>query len=323
MDDAVAELEGLSASFPTQLDPPNFCDDPSFPVSGSVTVELQDGPTIQLTFTLRDGYGEEAAAENTASVRLCCDRFSRHDVDSLNEWASSRIAEHEGGGMEIMSIAMSLNDAVEDLGIEVQQEEPPAAESEVVPAVYVEFRMSEEDLERHKDHSAMREKQCDRQWVTFAMFVSTKLAKELQDIAFSTGLTGFLALGKPAVACLEGGPKAILEALERVRKEVFSKVPEKSARKMNLPMMEQACTRVRFEGFALITSADHKTTVPSLRGITDITGTTTSKRCKRHDVAPCGCDPWDFRLFTSLQEFLISRGIVEKTIKDVCSNKVQ
>ena len=319
----MAELEGVAASFATELQPETFCEDPVFPVRGTVTIELQDGPTVVLSFTLREGYGREGESANAAEIHLSSHELSRHHVDLLNAWAHERIAAEEGGGMEVMGVCLALGDAVEELGIEVEQA-PVVVEAEVTPAVSVEFKMSAEELERHKDHSGMLEKQCDRQWLTFTMFNSAKHAKELQEIALSVNLTGFLALGKPAVACLEGGPKAIAEALEGIRKELFARV-EKQARKMSLPMMEQACTRVRFEGFAVIrpTAASDRTMDPSLREISDISGTTATKRCRRHDVAPCDCDPWDFRPFDTLREFLISRGIVDKTIRDVCSNKIQ
>jgi len=95
--------------------------------------------------------------------------------------------------------------------------------------VKVDFKMTSEELEANKDHSGILEAQIDRQWVTFAMFTSTKLAKELSAIAVGRGVTGFLSLGQPGVCCLEGGPKAIADVVAGIRKDVFASV-EKQAR---------------------------------------------------------------------------------------------
>jgi len=62
-------------------------------------------------------------------------------------------------------------------------------------------------------------------------------------------------------------------------------------------MMEQACTRVRFEGFAVVhfTAATDKSD-PHLRQISEISGTSVTKHCKRHGVlVQCECDPLDYK----------------------------
>ena len=50
-------------------------------------------------------------------------------------------------------------------------------------------------------------------------------------------------VGKPAFACLEGGPRAITQFLKEVRTDVFAQV-DAAARKMTVSIGEEACTRV-------------------------------------------------------------------------------
>jgi len=97
---------------------------------------------------------------------------------------------------------------------------------------------------------------------------------------------------------------------------------------MYMPMMEQACTRVRFEGFGLIqhTAAGSKSDA-QLRPIASIDGTKDISRCRRHPDEPMGTcicnDPSLLVPFANLKEFLLSRGITEKTTKAACTTNVK
>lgn len=88
------------------------------------------------------------------------------------------------------------------------------------------------------------------QWITFAGFYEKKIIKDFAQSATKHSLTGFLAHGKPALACLEGKPADIKEFIRHVRTTVFATVP-RSARKMTLGLREpDSTTRPRrFEGF--------------------------------------------------------------------------
>lgn len=100
-------------------------------------------------------------------------------------------------------------------------------------------------------HSGVVEGRIDRQWVTFIAFTSSKIAKEFSTAATEAGLTGFLMVGKPGIVCLEGGPLSIAAFLRRVRTEIFVKI-DPQTRKMSLSISEEACMRVRFEGFGVL-----------------------------------------------------------------------
>ena len=75
------------------------------------------------------------------------------------------------------------------------------------------------------------------QWVSFIGFYQKKIIKNFTQSANEHSLTGFLAHGKPAIACLEGKPEDIQEFLVHVRKTVFATVP-RNARKMTLSLRE-------------------------------------------------------------------------------------
>lgn len=215
----------------------------SFPVTGEVRLSLLERPAVRLSFELPAGYPETPAV-----VHLACDAMSRDTQQALNEWAQQRMADEE---MQVMCLVSSLAEGFEQLEATGLLSEPPADEQESVdetqggsqgsPNV---FRMSAEELQQHEQHSGVVEGQIDRQWLTFVSFNSTKIAKDYAALALSLGLTGYLSLGKPGTSCIEGGPKAITAFLGGVRKDVFATV-DKAARKMNVSMMEEACTRVR------------------------------------------------------------------------------
>ena len=88
------------------------------------------------------------------------------------------------------------------------------------------------------------------QWITFAGFYEKKIIKDFIQSASKHSLTGFLAHGKPALACLEGNPEDIKEFIRHVRTTVFATVP-RSARKMSLSLCEPDSTSRprRFEAF--------------------------------------------------------------------------
>lgn len=90
------------------------------------------------------------------------------------------------------------------------------------------------------------------QWVSFEGFYQKKIIKEFAQSAINHSLTGFLAHGKPAVACLEGKPEDIQEFLKHVRTTVFATVP-RSARKMTLRLREEDCNSKlpRFDNFEI------------------------------------------------------------------------
>jgi len=46
-------------------------------------------------------------------VRLTCEGLKRTDIDALNHWANNRVSAGEGGGMEMVGVAMGLADAIE------------------------------------------------------------------------------------------------------------------------------------------------------------------------------------------------------------------
>lgn len=75
------------------------------------------------------------------------------------------------------------------------------------------------------------------QWLYFAGFYQKKIIKEFEQSATNHSITGFLAHGKPAVACLEGNQTDVKEFLRFVRTTVFATVP-RSARKMTLGLLE-------------------------------------------------------------------------------------
>ena len=75
------------------------------------------------------------------------------------------------------------------------------------------------------------------QWVTFAGFYQKKIINHFALSATQHSLTGFLAHGKPAVACLEGSPKDLQTFIRHVRTSVFATVTP-SARKMTLGLRE-------------------------------------------------------------------------------------
>ena len=68
-------------------------------------------------------------------------------------------------------------------------------------------------------------------------FYQKKIIKEFALSANKHSMTGFLAYGKPAVACLEGHPEDISIFIRHVRKTVFATVP-KASRKMTLSLLE-------------------------------------------------------------------------------------
>ena len=99
------------------------------------------------------------------------------------------------------------------------------------------------------------------QWVSFAGFYQKKIIKDFAQSATKHSLTGFLAHGKPAVACLEGRPEDIQEFLRHVRKSVFATVP-RSARKMTLRLREPDSTTrpprfASFEAKAFFSQGSH------------------------------------------------------------------
>ena len=87
-------------------------------------------------------------------------------------------------------------------------------------------------------------------WLTFAGFYEKKIIKDFVQSAHRHQLTGFLAHGKPAVACLEGSPDNIITFLRHVRTTVFATVP-RSARKMSISSRESSSTSrlLRFQDF--------------------------------------------------------------------------
>jgi hypothetical protein len=88
------------------------------------------------------------------------------------------------------------------------------------------------------------------QWISFAGFYQKKIIKEFAKSANQHSLTGFLAHGKPAVACLEGKPEHIQDFLRHVRTTVFATVP-RGSRKMTLGLLEPDIINrsPRFESF--------------------------------------------------------------------------
>ena len=89
------------------------------------------------------------------------------------------------------------------------------------------------------------------QWLSFAGFYQKKIISEFVHSASHHSITGFLAHGKPAVACLEGQPEDIKRFLKHVRTTVFATVP-RNARKMSTGLCEHGSTRngiPRFVGF--------------------------------------------------------------------------
>lgn len=88
------------------------------------------------------------------------------------------------------------------------------------------------------------------QWLSFAGFYQKKIIKDFVQSAVHHSLTGFLAHGKPAVACLEGTPEDVHAFLRHVRTSVFATVP-RSARKMTVGVLEvDSSTRApRFNSF--------------------------------------------------------------------------
>lgn len=81
------------------------------------------------------------------------------------------------------------------------------------------------------------------QWLSFVGFYQKKIIKDFCQSATQHSLTGFLAHGKPSVACLEGTAENIKEFLRHVRTVVFATVP-RNARKMTLGLREPnlSCT---------------------------------------------------------------------------------
>ena len=88
----------------------------------------KDRPEIRLSFTIRDGYEVVIAARQSwrradlalqvddaagVDVHLTCAALSRAALDGLNAWARQRVADGEGGGMEVLGVCMSVGDAVE------------------------------------------------------------------------------------------------------------------------------------------------------------------------------------------------------------------
>jgi hypothetical protein len=88
------------------------------------------------------------------------------------------------------------------------------------------------------------------QWISFAGFYQKKIIKDFVQSATNHSLTGFLAHGKPAIACLEGRPGDIQEFIKHVRTSVFATVP-RGARKMTLGLREPDIEhrQARFESF--------------------------------------------------------------------------
>eukprot|EP00928_Gymnodinium_smaydae_P016706 TRINITY_DN16306_c0_g1_i2.p1 TRINITY_DN16306_c0_g1~~TRINITY_DN16306_c0_g1_i2.p1 ORF type:complete len:119 (-),score=6.21 TRINITY_DN16306_c0_g1_i2:11-367(-) len=109
-------------------------------------------------------------------------------------------------------------------------------------------------------------------------------------------------VGKPGIACLEGGPKAISAFLKIVRTDIFAQI-DPAARKMTLSINEEACTRVRFDGFTVQEFSQYGKGSATDTGSTSCS-MTNKKRTARADLL-------------QLKEFLLSRGIVEGTFDRV------
>ena len=104
---------------------------------------------------------------------------------------------------------------------------------------------------RSKSTDARTENTITRvQWLSFAGFYQKKIIKDFSQSAAHHSLTGFLAHGKPAVACLEGTPERVHTFLRHVRTTVFATVP-RNARKMTVGLLEVDSAR-RFRTFEAV-----------------------------------------------------------------------
>eukprot|EP00747_Dinoflagellata_sp_TGD_P170736 gnl/TRDRNA2_/TRDRNA2_203061_c0_seq1.p1 gnl/TRDRNA2_/TRDRNA2_203061_c0~~gnl/TRDRNA2_/TRDRNA2_203061_c0_seq1.p1 ORF type:complete len:320 (+),score=53.09 gnl/TRDRNA2_/TRDRNA2_203061_c0_seq1:23-961(+) len=300
---AASELQMLDAMYPSalDLDPPGWheADDPLLPVSGSLLVELPDSPPLTVHFRLETGYPESAEA---LQVQVSCVEASRAVCNGLNEWAARCVSQSAAGDHEapLTEIVGTLADGWAEAK-ELADEPQPSAESQ---AVVVAQASSTEALSAKSavqfaeplpaGHSGLLEGRVDRQWITFISFTSAKIAKEFRAAAEAESLTGFLMVGKPGVACLEGGPNAIARFLRIVRTDVFAQI-DPATRKMQITINEESCTRVRFDGFSVL----------------DFSNTADAAVTAGKKQRPTRSD-----LF-SLKEFLQSRGIVDKTFERV------
>jgi hypothetical protein len=77
------------------------------------------------------------------------------------------------------------------------------------------------------------------QWLFFAGFYQKSIVKDFIHSASQYGVTGFLAHGKPAIACVEGPSEAIQGFIRHVRTTVFATVP-RASRKMTVGLREAA-----------------------------------------------------------------------------------
>merc|ERR1711924_142322 len=184
-----------------------------------------------------------------------------------------------------------------DIGANVDNSQEAIAEAVNVPEGPVKFAAP-----LPFGHSGLLEGLVDRQWITFISFTSSKIAKEFSAAALDREITGFLMGGKPGIACLEGGPVAISGFLRTVRTDIFAQI-DPATRKMSLSILEEACTRVRFEGFSIqeFSQAGRGGAVDTGSAACSMTN---KKRTARADLL-------------QLKEFLLSRGIVEKTFERV------
>jgi hypothetical protein len=122
------------------------------------------------------------------------------------------------------------------------------------------FRRVQCGKNKCSDSENFRSDATDVQWVSFTGFYQRPIIKEFVESAMQHSLTGFLAHGKPAVACLEGKPEDIHEFLRHVRTNVFATVP-RSARKMTLGLRETLCPSAprfaNFDAISLFSTGSH------------------------------------------------------------------
>eukprot|EP00928_Gymnodinium_smaydae_P016705 TRINITY_DN16306_c0_g1_i1.p1 TRINITY_DN16306_c0_g1~~TRINITY_DN16306_c0_g1_i1.p1 ORF type:complete len:312 (-),score=31.39 TRINITY_DN16306_c0_g1_i1:11-946(-) len=301
-DGARAEMQLLDAMYPSalQLDPPGWQDDDrsELPVCGQISLEISEYVAAHAHFTLLHGYPDKDALV----LDVSCPDADKSIGVALRECSNQSCTElADGCDTPLSDWLTSLRERIQDVSIVVarSEENESSKASDVVsyPEGPVKFAAP-----LPAGHSGLLEGQVDRQWITFISFTSSKIAKEFCAAALGNNITGFLMVGKPGIACLEGGPKAISAFLKIVRTDIFAQI-DPAARKMTLSINEEACTRVRFDGFTVQEFSQYGKGSATDTGSTSCS-MTNKKRTARADLL-------------QLKEFLLSRGIVEGTFDRV------
>lgn len=286
---ATSELVMLDAMYPgaLSLDPPGWheAERPELPVSGTLQcAELSGQPHLTVHFDLHYGYPLHTAFR----VHVSCAEAGRDAGAILASWGAEQVEHLADSVAPLTEFVQALNEMpplrnAPDTAVA----EGSTTCSDVVAVAPANSGAVEFAAPLPRGHSGLVENRVDRQWLTFISFTTVKIAKAFRAAGEAQGLTGFLMIGKPGIACLEGGPRAIAAFLRVVRTDVFAEV-DRASRKMNMSILEESCTRVRFEGFSVM---EFPAPGPQ-RG-------------------PARAD------LLKLKEFLLTRGIVEKTFERV------